>query len=500
MTSIDRKSPVPIYHQLKIIIQEQIGSGVWGPGDRLPTEHELCQMYNISRSPVRQALKELEYEGVILRCPGLGTFVEGRVSPGPSSETPITTMSSDPHWSSVLDQTCKAWNTEYPNLGVKFQVNVVSHNALYSLLSLAVGDGTAPDVAMVDSVWVANLAESGFLYALNDQVLDSQPNFAEFDECLYPASVQANSFAGKLYGLPAKADASLLWYRRDWFAQERVEPPQDWDDLLAITHHFLQPQIQQQYGYAHPLVFPGGIAGGEATVYNLMPFIWSTGSNIFDTETGAVILDSPGTRRALQFLRDLVSLHHASPVEVVNYDENTSPRIFANGKAVMALGGSYESNIILGASGWDDDAFEQRVGYVAPPSAPGGHPVSTVGGISYVILRQCPSPALVLDVLKTLTNPDVAGDLYRSKLQILPCPSFKNFLSRDIDPFLTQTSRMIATGNARPSIPEYVKISRQLQAMFEAAVSNTTSVDEIVRRAAEFIGVISDRLLQPQPA
>jgi len=195
-----------------------------------------------------------------------------------------------------------------------------------------------------------------------------------------------------------------------------------------------------------------------------------------------------------------VTLHHVSPPEVVDYDENTTPRLFARGKTAMALGGSYESDLILNASGWTDEEFRQRVGYVAPPAAPDGRQISTVGGTSYVILRQCPSPALVMDVLKMVTDPDVVGDLYRSMLQNLPCPSFNALLSPEADPLLTQTSRMIASGHARPSIPEYVKVSRQLQAMFEAAISDGTPVDEIVRRAAEFIGAISERPYQPQLA
>jgi ABC-type glycerol-3-phosphate transport system substrate-binding protein len=493
LARIDHKSPIPIYHQLKVIIQEQIENGLWGPGDRLPTEQEICQRYNISRSPVRQAFKELEYEGLVFRRPGLGTFVEDDKIEIPADEISIQTMSSDPRWSRVLNQASSFWNKKHTNSSVHFEVDVVSHNQLYSLLVAAVGDGTAPDVAMVDSVWVADLAKSGFLYALDDQVLYTQHNCPDFTEWLYPAFLKANSYNGKLYGLPAKADASLLWYRKDWFAQEGIEPPHDWNDLLTIVNHFLSPQTQKKYGYPYPLVFPGGTDGGEATVYNLMPFIWSTGSNIFDKATGAVTLDTPGTRRALLFLRELVSQHHASPVDVVNYDENTTPRLFAAENAVMALGGSYESDIILGVSGWDEHEFYQHVGYVSPPAVPGGRQVSTVGGISYVLLRQCSNPALVLEVLKRITNPDTAGDLYRSILQILPCPSITNYLSPEVDPLLTQTSQMIASGNARPAIPDYVKISRQLQTMFEAAIASDTSVDDIVRRTAEFIGVISER-------
>lgn len=489
MTGINRNSPLPIYHQLKTLIQERIQSGLWRPGDRIPTEQEFCQLYDISRAPVRQAFKELVHEGMLIRRPGQGTFISKRAHAVPSSDAPIRMMSSDPYWSRVLDRVSHAWNMEHPTQKVACQVNVVDHSQFYDLLSLAVGSGMAPDMAMVDYVWVAGLAQSGFLYALED--LGSQWNHSAFVRDLYPAFVYANSLNGRLYGLPLKADASLLWYRKDWFAQEGLDPPQDWDDLLATARHFLQPQVRERYELMYPLAFPGGTASGEATVYNLMPFVWSAGGDIFDSDV--VVLDAPGTRRALQFLRELVTLYHVSPPEVVNYREDTAPQLFASGKAAMAFGGSYEGDIILDLSGWEGEEFTQRVGCVAPPPAPGGRPVSTVGGISYVILRQCQRPTLVMDVLKVATDPNVVGDLYRSMLQSSPSPSFNALLTPNADPLLRWTSRMIASGCARPSIPEYVKVSRQLQAMFEAAISETTPVDEIVRRTAEFISVISER-------
>jgi len=235
-------------------------------------------------------------------------------------------------------------------------------------------------------------------------------------------------------------------------------------------------------------------------VYNLMSFIWSAGGEIFDAEKEAVTLEGPGTRRALRFLQELVTQHHVSSPDVTSYGEYTAPQMLATGKAALALGGSYESDIILDASGWGDEEFTQRIGYVAPPSAPDGNPASTVGGTSYVILRQCPSPALVMDVLKTVTDPNVVGMLYRSILQNLPSPSFNALLNPETDPLLTQTSRMIASGHARPAIPEYVKISRQLQSLFEATLSNSAPIDDIVHRTAEFIGAISERPCQPQLA
>jgi len=73
--SIDRRSPMPFYFQLKQILLRQLGEKDLQPGDRLPGDHDLCNTYNVSRTVVRQALSELETEGVIERVKGRGTFV-----------------------------------------------------------------------------------------------------------------------------------------------------------------------------------------------------------------------------------------------------------------------------------------------------------------------------------------------------------------------------------------------------------------------------------------
>jgi len=45
------------------------------PGDRLPTESELCSLFDVSRTAVREAMKALEIMGIISIEPGRGTFV-----------------------------------------------------------------------------------------------------------------------------------------------------------------------------------------------------------------------------------------------------------------------------------------------------------------------------------------------------------------------------------------------------------------------------------------
>lgn len=73
--SLDHESFIPLYHQLKQIIEEKIGLGEWKTGDKILSENELRQMYAISRNTVQRALDELVQEGVLERKQGKGTFV-----------------------------------------------------------------------------------------------------------------------------------------------------------------------------------------------------------------------------------------------------------------------------------------------------------------------------------------------------------------------------------------------------------------------------------------
>ena len=75
MSAIDRRSPLPLYYQLKEIIIEDLNAGVYPAGSVLPPEMQLVHAYNLSRATVRRAMQELEYEGYISRTPGRGTIV-----------------------------------------------------------------------------------------------------------------------------------------------------------------------------------------------------------------------------------------------------------------------------------------------------------------------------------------------------------------------------------------------------------------------------------------
>ena len=57
-------------------IRQMIASGELKAGQKLPSERELAEKFNVSRVPIREALKILEYMGVLDSSPGDGTYVK----------------------------------------------------------------------------------------------------------------------------------------------------------------------------------------------------------------------------------------------------------------------------------------------------------------------------------------------------------------------------------------------------------------------------------------
>ncbi len=66
---------VPLYRQLRKLIEDEISSGNWKPDDKIPSEAELSAKYGVSRITVRAALNELSEEGMLIKIQGKGTFV-----------------------------------------------------------------------------------------------------------------------------------------------------------------------------------------------------------------------------------------------------------------------------------------------------------------------------------------------------------------------------------------------------------------------------------------
>ena len=71
---INKQSVIPLYYQVKESLIQRLENLEFKPGDLIPTEKELCEYYQVSRTTIRQAISELVQANYLYIQHGIGTF------------------------------------------------------------------------------------------------------------------------------------------------------------------------------------------------------------------------------------------------------------------------------------------------------------------------------------------------------------------------------------------------------------------------------------------
>lgn len=490
MPEIDRSIPIPIYYQLVTLIKQQIETGHLQPGDRLPTEAEICEQYDISRNPVQRAMRELEAEGIIVRYARRGTFIRPATTESihlrvviPDTRVPVPNA----HWQWPLERAAERWNKQHPTAELTITYGTIPLADLYNTLAYAIAEGNAPDISVLNTVWIAEFAQRRYLYALNE-IDPTWPS--DYGSRFYESSRAANSFAGAQYGIPTNVDISVLWYRQDWLQAEHLAPPRTWDQLIQVCRHFAQPDVRQRYGLSqYPLSFVGGTRGGETTIHQLLPLFWSAGANILDDQQ--IHLNQPATYQTLEFLHRLVNTEQIASPNVTQHLWDGALNAFALGQSALAFGGSYENVIIRSKAGWDHATFMNRVGFVPPPTAPGGQKAILLGGMTYGIYRQSSQAKIALELLKNMLEPEILKPFSLQMEQNAAHLSIDESIRPEENSLLNHTAPLLNLARSRPSLANYDQVSRQIQEMIEVVLNNELPIEQAIKRTAERISGIT---------
>jgi ABC-type glycerol-3-phosphate transport system substrate-binding protein len=362
--------------------------------------------------------------------------------------------------------------------GVSANVSVVPFAALRRTLTHAVAEGLAPDLAIIDAVWVKEMSEAGFLWDLRE--LDDEWITNELTDDLLPPFT--SNGINPVHAVVAEANVAGLWFRRDLIAAAGQEPPTTWHQLVEAARAVAanNPEVS-------PLVMPGGTRAGETTTYCLLAMLATNGVTVL--ADGGVSLDSDATVEALRFIRGLVEAGYL-PTEVVGFEWDRSITRLARGKAAMSFGGSYESRALASASGVAIEELDQTYGFVAMPAGPRGNIASVAGGMAYAIFRQTKRPQLAMSLLKAAVSATSLADLARSTAKIPTRRSAIDLVKQD-NPFVAQTAQILEWAFMRPDTEMYHHVSLQLQIMLEHVITSQLTPAAAAGRAAEHIGAIT---------
>jgi len=465
------KDASPLYLQLKSVIKEVISEGTLQPGEQIPTEHQLCQEFDISRTPVRQALQELVTEGVLTRQQGSGTFV----SHGPFEEVSLSALITEKQWKAPLLEAVRKHNEKNTAPPVTLDTEILGRPHFRERFLTYIGQGEAPDLALIDSAWVTEFAAYRFIEPLDELEGDW---LEDIKEQLLQPFLTRNQYDGKLFALQPEANVSLLWYRKDLFNRLGLEPPASWPELIDTSKKL------KREGWEYPLAFVGGTAAGETTTYQLLPLVWSAGGDIFKNHEVGL---QDGGVRAVRLLKELVLNHRVAPPNTHEFSWDEPARLLAEGEVAMSFGGSYEKKSLLQKAGWSEKEFREKVGWTPLPGPKRGEEAATTGGMTYVVPRQAEHPRLSMDILKEVVKPDSIIRFCRENDRIPTTRGAIDTLDPSGSSFSQRITNLLSHAHAPPGLVQYANISEQLQLMLERVLTRQMSPEKSVQKASEVI-------------
>jgi GntR family transcriptional regulator len=219
--TIDRDSPVPIYHQLVEKLTRLILSGALAPGQRLPSETELASALAISPMTARQALSMMEKHGLIRRQRGVGSFVLARMFDRPLDQLVGFTQDMAERGIEATSRILRFERVPAPQAAIEFGVAVpgdsmlrIKRLRLANLQPVAVQDAYFADVDFPRT----DLESVGSVYTVLDH-LGIHPTRAE--EWIDAVSAQAEE--SHLLDIPVHAPMLrlrlLTWDADDRFVE-----------------------------------------------------------------------------------------------------------------------------------------------------------------------------------------------------------------------------------------------------------------------------------------
>ena len=227
--------PLARYERVKEHIRRHIVSGLWRPGDRIPSEMTLVRELGVSRMTINRALRELADQGVLNRFSGVGTFI--------ADEKPQSTLLMIAH----IGDEIRARGHDY-----RYSIELRAREAAPSEVSAALG--LPPGASVFHLICVHR--ENEIPVQLEDRYVNpaAAPQFLDQDfAAVRPSEYLFNTIPAHEMehvvdaGLPTRAEAALLQISTDQPCLTLLR--RTWANGTAVTFaRFVHPGARYRLG------------------------------------------------------------------------------------------------------------------------------------------------------------------------------------------------------------------------------------------------------------
>jgi multiple sugar transport system substrate-binding protein len=333
-----------------------------------------------------------------------------------------------------------------------------------------------PSILQLDVVWTPEFAAAGWVLPLDRY----GPAKSEF----FPATISANTWAGKLYALPWFADVGLLYRRTDLVPRE----PRTLEEMVSDAQSAMSRRGGPRYG----IVFQG--ARYEGLITGFVEYLGAFGGRIID-DRGEVVVNRPEAVRALEFMRDELYRSRVAPLDVLTWHEEEARFAFQNGNAVFMRNWPYP------VAAMSDTAQSRVAGKFtispipASATAPAGHSTAALGGAQLAINAYTEFPDAAYKLIAYLTAPEQmleraqAVGQYPTRPALYDDARLKSALTIPPD----NARRAIESATPRPVTPIYTELSEILQIELHRALVRQAEPRQALDAAAAKINALIER-------
>lgn len=360
--------------------------------------------------------------------------------------------------------------------GAELNVQFVPWEDAKTKFDTSIAGDTTPDVAEVGTTWTGEFAGTGALVDLTTCVEEAGMRdelVGVLEESAVTTDGGEDSEPG-LYGMPWYAGVRSMVYRTDVFEQAGVEPPTNWDELVAAGTAIKE---------SNPDMIPFPIPGGSG--YGAYPFIWATGGEIAVKSDGewTAALDSPEAQAGLEFYTDLALEHGLSSPQASTWDEGDTAEVFTRGDAAMMIAGSWTPKTIL--EGNPD--LEGKIGAFPIPGPDSGVAPSFVGGSHLGMFATAENQELAWTFVQLMTTGEFAQQWTEQSTFFPGTQSELEAVMANDDPLVSPFAQQMAEGaGATPNTPLWgaVEGNGTITAMLLDILSGRADVAEATETAA----------------
>ncbi|PSB08110.1 ABC transporter substrate-binding protein [Pleurocapsa sp. CCALA 161] len=358
------------------------------------------------------------------------------------------------------------FNQQHPEIEFKIIEAPSDTNQVEDLYTSSFLLGNSPyDLVYMDIVWTPKFAAAGWLRDISDRLTPeaAQQYLAE--------DIAGGTYQDKLYRLPFRSDAGMLYYRQDLLEQAGYEPPETFAQLLTISQD-LQQKGLVDWGY----VWQGKQFEGLAAMF--VEVLEGNGAYWVNPDTLAVGLDRPEAIASVEFLRTAIA-QKISPPGVTTYAEEETRLLFQNGKVAFLRNWPYVYSLAV------DSAIAGKYQIKPMVHAVGKQSGATLGGWGLGISTTTKHPDAAWQVIEFLSSAESQREF------ILDTGFVPSRVALFNDPeivakynYYPQLLNVVQKSVLRPPIAQYAQASDILQRYLSAAITGKMTSAEAMRNAA----------------